>query len=236
MSRKKRDAIREQLLERITQAAPGTLLTAERELAVELGAARETVRRVIGDLVAEGRLVRRHGVGTFVAPPKMLHHLHLSSFTDDMQARGMKPGARTVAFERRLAGAQIARDLHVSPDERVVVANRLRLADDEPIALETLHVPDRLVPGLAPADLEDASFYDLLSRRFAIVVEVAEQTIEPTVTSTDESRHLDVPLHSPALLFERTTRDGRGVVVEFVRSIYRGDRYRLASTLRRPGS
>ena len=58
------------------------------------------------------------------------------------------------------------------------------------------------------------------------------QTTEPTVTDADEARLLGVPLYSPALLFERTTRDSGGRVIEFARSVYRGDRYRITSHLR----
>jgi GntR family transcriptional regulator len=121
----------------------------------------------------------------------------------------------------------------VSPSERVVVAQRLRLADGESMAIETLHVPEPLVPGLTPKDLDRGSFYELLSERYGITIVGGMQTIEPTVTNEEESSALDVPLHSPAFLFERTTRSENGDIVEFVRSIYRGDRYRLVSELNR---
>jgi GntR family transcriptional regulator len=115
----------------------------------------------------------------------------------------------------------------------VVVAKRLRLADGESMAIETLHVPESLVPGLEPKDLDQGSFYELLAERFGITIVGGMQTIEPTVTNEEESEALDVPLHSPAFLFERTTRSESDNIVEFVRSIYRGDRYRLVSELNR---
>jgi GntR family transcriptional regulator len=100
------------------------------------------------------------------------------------------------------------------------------------MAIETLHVPESLVPGLEPKDL-DRSFYELLDERYGITIVGGMQTIEPTVTNEEESEALDVPLHSPAFLFERTTRSENEAIVEFVRSIYRGDRYRLVSELNR---
>jgi GntR family transcriptional regulator len=115
----------------------------------------------------------------------------------------------------------------------VVVAKRLRLADGESMAIETLHVPESLVPGLEPKDLDRGSFYELLGERYGITIVGGMQTIEPTVTNEEESEALDVPLHSPAFLFERTTRSENDDIVEFVRSIYRGDRYRLVSELNR---
>ena len=114
-----------------------------------------------------------------------------------------------------------------------MVAKRLRLADGETMAIETLHVPNRLVPGLTGKDLETQSFYELLSERYGITIAGGVQQIEPTVTNEEESEALGVPLHSPAFLFERTTRAETDEIVEFVRSIYRGDRYRLVTELNR---
>src|SRR5205814_905446 len=121
--------------------------------------------------------------------------------------------------------------LNVSPDARVVLIRRLRLADGEPMALETLHVPAALVPGLTRERLEDASFYELLEHDYGVVIASGMQSIEPTVTNEEESELLGVPLHSPAFLFERTSRTASGETVEFVRSLYRGDRYRLVAEL-----
>jgi GntR family transcriptional regulator len=112
-----------------------------------------------------------------------------------------------------------------------VLIRRLRLADGEPMALETLHVPAALVPGLTREQLEDASFYELLERNYGVVIASGMQSIEPTVTNEEESELLGVPLHSPAFLFERTSRTEDGETVEFVRSLYRGDRYRLVAEL-----
>ena len=113
---------------------------------------------------------------------------------------------------------------------------RLRLADGEPMAIELLHVRASLVPGLTAADLEVNSFYDLLVDRYGISIVGGTQTVEPTVTNEEESAALGVPLHSPALLFERVTRSSTGDIVEFTSSTYRGDRYRLVTEIgrRRP--
>ena len=88
-----------------------------------------------------------------------------------------------------------------------------------------------LVPELAREDLENRSFYQLLEERYEIIIASGVQYIEPTVTDEEESALLGVPVHSPAFLFERTTRDEAGRVIELVRSIYRGDRYRLITEL-----
>jgi DNA-binding GntR family transcriptional regulator len=94
----------------------------------------------------------------------------MTSFSEDMRRRGMEPGSRTLSLERELAGARLGRALQVSPAEKILVIKRLRLADGAPMAIETLHLPERLVPGLGPRDLDNGSFYDLLGDRFGIHV------------------------------------------------------------------
>ena len=148
-----------------------------------------------------------------------------------MRERGLTPASRTLDLQEVPAGARLGRILHVSPSEPVAVIKRLRMADGEPMAIELLHVRQSLVPGLTAADLEENSFYDLLAARYAVEIVGSTQTVEPTVTNEEESESLGVPLHSPALLFERVTRSAAGDVVEFTSSTYRGDRYRLVSEL-----
>lgn len=132
------------------------------------------------------------------------------------------------------AGAHIGRRLHLAESDDVIAILRLRLADDEPIALEELHIPSALVPGVNAGDLEDQSFYELLRQRFGVSLSHSVQTIEPTLLDAAEAKHLGVPELSPALLFERTSRGADDVPFEFVRSVYRGDRYKIRTELTVP--
>ena len=136
-------------------------------------------------------------------------------------------------MEKEPAGARLGRLLNVSPSEQILVIKRLRLADGETMAIETLHLPELLVPGLQAKDLT-GSFYELYEDRYGIVIVRGTQAIEPTVTNGVESEALGVPLHSPAFLFERSSYDQHGRTVEFVQSVYRGDRYRIVTELSRP--
>ena len=88
------------------------------------------------------------------------------------------------------------------------------------------------MPGLTPKSLT-GSFYDLLRDHYGVQIVEGIQAIEPTVTNEEESEVLGVPLQSPAFLFERTSRDDAGRTVEFVQSVYRGDRYRIVTELSR---
>jgi GntR family transcriptional regulator len=222
---------RQRVLELIDQLQVGEAIPSERRLSSDLGISRLTVRAALDDLVRDGYLERRHGSGTFVSEPKIAQQLTLTSFSEDMRRRGMVAGSRTIELREIHAGAALGRALNISPNARVTLIRRLRLADEEPMALETLHVPSALVPGLTRDMLENASFYDLLQHNYGVVISSGTQTIEPTVTNEEESELLGVPLHSPAFLFERTSRTDEGETVEFVRSLYRGDRYRLVADL-----
>jgi GntR family transcriptional regulator len=225
---------RDLVLDLIEQLAVGDAIPSERQLSAEFGVSRLTVRAALDDLVREGYLVRRHGSGTFVSEPKIAQELTMTSFTDDMRRRGLRPESKTLDLRVVPAGARLGRLLHVSPSEPVIVVDRLRLADGESMAIETVHIRASHVPGLTARDLEEMSFYELLRERYAIVVVGGEQTIEPTVTDEEESNALGVPLHSPAFRFERVTHSDVGEIVEFVESIYRGDRYRLVTSLAVP--
>jgi GntR family transcriptional regulator len=229
----KQSEARERVRDLIAMLAVGDAIPSERQLSSDLGVSRLTVRAALDDLVREGYLVRKRGSGTFVSEPKIAQELTMTSFTEDMQRRGMVPESRTLNLHTTLAGVWLGRILHVSPSEPIVVVKRLRLADRETMAIETLHVRGSLVPGLSAEDLERRSFYELLTDRYGIDVVGGLQTIEPTVTNEEESTALGVPLHSPAFLFERTTRSRTDEIVEYVRSIYRGDRYRLVTELSR---
>jgi GntR family transcriptional regulator len=222
---------RERVLELIEPLSVGDAIPAERQLGVDLGVSRLTVRAALDELVREGYLVRRRGAGTFVAEPKVAKGIDITSFSDDMRARGLTPGSRTLDLRLEPAGPRLGRILHVSPSEPILSVKRLRLADGDPMAIELLHARASLVPGLTAEDLEENSYYDLLASRYGISIVGGTQTVEPTVTNEEESSVLGVPLHSPALLFERVTRSADGDVLEFTSSTYRGDRYRLVTEI-----
>ena len=227
----KQEETRDRVLDLIEDLAVGQAIPAERQLATNLGVSRLTLRAALDELVRDGYLDRRHGSGTYVTEPKIAQPLTLTSFSEDMRLRGMTAGSRTLELTIALAGARLGHRLGVSPEARLVRVKRLRLADNIPMAMELLHVPEQLVPGLTRADFEGHSFYELLRERYGITIASGSQSIEPTVTNEEESEVLGVPLHTPAFLFERTTVSESGRTVEFVRSIYRGDRYRLVADL-----
>jgi len=232
----KQQHVRERLDRLISGLGPGEPLPPERDLARELGVARMTLRRAVDGLVDEARLIRRRGSGTFVAGGKLTQRLAATSFSADMRARGLRPDSHTLEARTFPAGMMLASVLGVPPQTEILYVRRLRLADDQPMAVEDLHVPTTVAPGLTGADLEGRSFYELLAERFDNPVVSGTQTVEPALVDAEEAALLGVPEGSPAFLFERTSRVRGGDVAEFVRSVYRGDRYRIVVDIFPPQS
>ncbi|MFB7359496.1 GntR family transcriptional regulator [Streptomyces gardneri] len=229
----KRERVREHLLTVLDARRPGDAIPSERTLCATLGVSRPTLRAAVDELVATGLLVREHGRGMFVAPAKITQELVAEQHTADApRGQGGRGGWTSRVLELRTvrAGARIGRKLTLSPAAELVHVTRLRYVDGDPIALEHLHVPADLVPGLTAADME-GGFYAHLREKRGIRTAHAVQSIEPTVLSEEEAALLDVPVLSPALLFDRITSDTGGRPVEYVRSLYRGDRYRIVSRL-----
>ncbi|MFC6092672.1 GntR family transcriptional regulator [Saccharothrix lopnurensis] len=226
----KRERVRDYLLELIETHPPGAPIPAERTLCRQLSVSRPTLRSAVDELVNTGLLIRQHGRGTFVAPAKITQELVSGDRAMTVpQASGVWT-SRVLEHARIPAGARVGRRLRVSPAAEIAYTARLRLVDGQPMAIEYLHVPVAVAPGLTPEDMESGNFYDRLAEH-GVRVRDAVQSIEPTVTNDAESELLGVPVFAPALLFERLTNDVAGRPVEYVHSLYRGDRYRIVSRL-----
>jgi GntR family transcriptional regulator, N-acetylglucosamine utilization regulator len=209
-------------------------LPPERELAETYEVSRMTIRQAIAELVNEGLLVRRKGIGTFVAPPKLEQALSsLTSFTEDMAQRGMKAGSRVLSFKKTVPDPATRKTLGLSAEDSVFECVRLRLADEEPMALETTMLVAAFFPGLQREDLENRSLYKVLAERWGIELDYARQSLEPVLAPPHEATLLHVQPGSPLLLMHRVTYDQDGRAFEHVRSFYRGDRYKFVTELHR---
>ena len=214
------------------QLGEGQLIPSERELCERYEISRMTARQAVKELVNEGILYREQGRGTFVAGEKIRHETaRLTSFTQDMRDRGMAASSTTLESGVYNAAPVVARMLKIEPGEKVVRIQRIRNADGQPMALETSHLCHKAAKKVLDSDLDQISLYDEL-RKLGINIVGAEQRYEATLVRAEEAKHLGVPPESPALLVERVTSDDTGKPFEYVKSLYRGDRYHVATTLR----
>ncbi|MFI9027906.1 GntR family transcriptional regulator [Streptomyces sp. NPDC053560] len=228
----KHEELRLALLAETAGAPPHTPLPTEREIATDHGVSRNTVRQALDALEAAGNVYRVQGAGTFVAPPVVSKSLTLTSFSEDMRARGLEPASRLLAAETVRAGRQIADRLGVAPDSDVVRVSRLRLADGSPMCLENVHFPADRVPGLVDEDLS-GSLYTLLDVRYGLDIRSADQIIRAVDLDETESALLGVPVGSSGLRVQRVGLDRRDTPVEATTTIYRADRYDIRFTVRR---
>lgn len=223
----KRQQLKQQLLALIEANGEGGRLPPERELSERFEVARETLRRSLRELENDGLLERKQGAGTFVSGQPVLKQPQLLSFSEEMQERGLTPSSELLSTRRIAAGAKLAQRLKIVPGSPVLELKRLRMANGEPMALETVYLSQALLPGLEPQDLARGSLYEVLERQFGIQIRSASQQIQATVLSEEEADVLDVPPFSPSLLIERLSMSSGGEIVEYAKSLYRADRYRF---------
>jgi len=224
------------LLERIKQGEwqPNDRLPAEHELAGEYGVSKVTVRQALAHLAHAGVLRREQGRGTFVAEPRLQQGpRELTSFSEEMRRRGLRPSSVVLEGELIAAGPSVAEKLDLRESDRVFRFKRLRLADGAPMGLQTAYVPADLAPGLLEADLAASSLYEVLSLRYGLVPVRAREIHCARVADAEEARWLGLPQGSAVLAAERVSFLENGRPLELVYSVMRGDRYQIVLDLTR---
>lgn len=211
----------------------GTAIPSERELTELFGVSRMTVRQSITNLANEGLLYREKGRGTFVASPKVEQPLTgLTSFTEDMKARGLVPRNKIIHFGQGLPDPDIAGELKLQPDEQVFTVERIRYANDKPMALERTFLPVKLFPGLDEAKL-NGSLYSLIEQEQQLTISHASQRMEASLVQKEEAALLEIAMPAPILTIERVSYLTNGTPFEVVRSMYRADRYKFITEIQR---
>ncbi|MBX3567314.1 MAG: GntR family transcriptional regulator [Rhizobiaceae bacterium] len=210
---------------------PGDALPSERDIAAKADISRVTVRKAVQDLVRSGVLVQRHGSGTFVAPrvERVEQSLsRLTSFTEDMARRGMT--VRSQWLDRGIypPSPDEMMVLGLSAKESVARVSRLRIADGTPLAIERASLSAEILPDPAAVG---SSLYAALAATGRRPVR-AVQRISAASLGEADARLLDVPAGAAGLHIERISYLASGKVIEFTRSIYRGDAYDFVAELR----
>lgn len=221
-------AVKTLLLNLLAELGEGAPLPAERDLAAAYGVARATLRQAIAELTVEGRLRAFRGRGTFVAAPKLIQPLGLVSYTEALRETGHSPGRRVVSVERIPAGALRA---DLGSDE-VLHLERVLLADDEPLGLESTYLPLPRFAGLMDGYDGTGSLYHRLRDGYGVDHAEASQRIETVLASPREALLLATNPAQPMLVMRRVSFDRDGRPVELVRALYRGDRIGFVTKLR----
>lgn len=222
---RKQALIRDQILDLLDTLPHGAALPSERQLSAELSVARMTVRKAVEDLVQTGRLDRRQGSGTYVRETRTPREMRVVSFTEAIRRRGQHPTSRVIDITKTQAPPALAHRLEVPAGAVIYVLQRVRYADEVPVALETLHTTFEV--GREAGWDGVGSFYEMLRTRHGVHVHTAVQDIEATVVDPIESEHLCISAGTPALLSTLVTRSSAGQVVEFVRNVTVGDTLRV---------
>lgn len=231
--------IQQRLLAQINsgELKAGHPLLSEQQLSARFRVSRMTARQALKSLCSMGVAYTLQGKGTFVSGMRLEKNFRqVKSFTEEMAALGLRPSSRVLALKVIPAPRAVAEVLHVPVGEEVIRLHRLRLANSSPMGIECSHVPHRLCPGLLEGFGAPSSLYRTLWERYGIRVQFADEVVEAGLADSQEASLLRIRNGSPVFLFTRVSYVRDGSAVEYVKSTYRGDRYRIVNRLTRLGT
>lgn len=226
--------IQQFLLEEIRSGAfePGAPILSEKEISARMGVSRMTVRQALKSLCNQGVLYSERGKGTFVSGTKLEKNFrNVLSFSEEMRNHGSRPSSKVLSFGVARADAEMAKALRLKRSDRVVSLRRLRMADGTPMGIEWSRIPLHVCPDLVETFDPHTSLYERLAQRYGIQIAVTEEVAEAALANAEESRLLKIGKGNPIFHFERTSYLRDGKPVEYVKSTYRGDRYKIVNRL-----
>ncbi|PKO05136.1 MAG: hypothetical protein CVU41_13320 [Chloroflexi bacterium HGW-Chloroflexi-3] len=214
---------------------PRQLIPSERQLELQYKVSRPTVRQAIEYLEKQGYLYREHGRGTFVSPQKLQKKmLELTSFSEDLLRKGIQPNQIIRSICHVVPPEKILKRLELPPESRILRIERIRLGNDVSIGLQTSYVVLGDDQQIDEDDLTHyGSLYRVLEEKLNIIPTEADETLEVTLATPEEATLLQVKAGAPLLLNKRLTYDQNRKPVEFVKILYRGDRYQYVIRLTR---
>lgn len=207
----------------------GTMLPNELDIAAQLHLSRPTVRKAMDELVRAGLLVRKRGVGTQVVSNEIRRPLSLSSLYTDLTRSGVTPSTKVLEFDVVPAPRDIAEELNLAEGTEVYHLLRLRLENNQPLAIMENWIPAHLGT-IDKADLEKQGLYDTL-RALGVTFSLAHQTVGATIADDFQAKTLDTGIGAPLVHMKRTALDDVGTRVETGKHVYRADLYSFEMTL-----
>lgn len=222
------DQLVDLLRERIeNELEPGDLLPSERELSQRYDLSRTTVRLALRELETLGLVSRRHGKGTFVADlsRQVTNLMGAYSFTEQMREMGRVPRTVVLEFEVVEATRSVGERMALRLGDRVFSMRRLRLADDVPMMVERTYLPVSHFPTLTLAEVSSKPLYDIVEHDFHDKIASAEEEFYASIARSGDAAPLGIPEGAPVLKLVRTTKNARGLVIEYTHSVARADQF-----------
>lgn len=206
---------------------PGDLIPSEKELGEQFKLSRITIRQTLQQLAADGYLSRQQGRGTFVSQPKVQHGPEGAfGLTGYLRAHGYAAGWRLLAMEKVNPPEKVQSILRLKDDQSVLRIRRFRLADDDVIGLHRIYVPYPLAEEVkAEYMMQGESSLHYMEECMNVPLSHSHRSISAIGASEREADLLKVAVGFPLLQIERTTYGADAVPIEYLRAVYRGDRF-----------
>jgi len=208
----------------------GDKFLTERSVCQRYGVSRATANKALSNLVSEGILEFKKGVGTFVRGMVLDYNLRgLVSFTEKMRQAGKEPRSDVLAYRTQKAGEAgkiIMDELKIGPEEELVYFERLRLADNIPFIIEKRYLIYRFCPGLT-ADMLSESLYVMLAEKYGLTLLGEKEIIKAVNFEGEDAELLNVPDGMAGFIMFVTGFHGNNIPLWSGQILYRGDRYEL---------
>ncbi len=219
------ESIRDKIIQNIYQI--GGHIPTESQLQIEYDVSRETIRKAISNLVAEGLIEIVRGKGTFVVEPKIVHRVgSIYGCTEEILVRGMIPTTKLLEISELSPPESMRVDMRLSGSGKIIKLKRLKYADGKPVAILTSYIPSKFVPGICKDNFIDGSLYKTFEQVYHHVLSRAEEVIEAGSADEQEARIFGIQTNSPVLVVNRLTYLENKSVIEKLIAFYRSDVYK----------
>jgi len=221
------------------QMKSGDYLPSENKLAQMYGVSRLTVRQALSELAEEGLIEKQRGKGTIIIQPKNIENLtELRGFTDEARMTGHSTSS--IVLENKLVDVPMMamKKLKLPIQSKVILLKRLRLLDDVPYAIEWSYINpaiDTRLLNILEMDMSKFSLYEFFRNTLKLKMQYADETLEVTAVTYDSAKLLNISPENCVVLRRRFTFVYNERCVEYVQSLYRGDKYRFNIRLRARG-
>jgi len=208
---------------------PGQLMPSEQEMCEQLGISRTVVRQALASLERKGLVTKQSGKRSSISYPtyngSLMQSLH--GFYEDAVSKGQKPTTRVLELRVVPAQMEVSEALKLKEWDPVVLLNRLRFLDGEPEVLVVTYLPESKCPTLVREDLTNQSLYELLARKYGLVITRGYRTVEAIALGRADAKLLGLRSKSPALLLKSVGMLEDGTPLEYFVAKHRGDRSRF---------